>query len=259
VLAFLAALDSNGRFPPAWKVVMTRNVVLVVLLATLTATTLTGCGQAPKPAPVAAPTDAAAARGLVQEPRAQLEQAPSLAGWAVLEALKVKPPATLSDVARSAAKATGRTLWLPSPSVVGTPSVVVDYSRGTVGFPARKLGFAAQYPDRAVMFTAGLVSDDPTGGLRAPSSDASYGGKISRYVPGGTGPRWTRITVRGNPGVAFMRGAPSEMSKPLRGAPGPEPSFVEWAEGGVRYQFMSYQLDPDQLLAVAGSMAQVKP
>jgi hypothetical protein len=248
---------------------LARNLVLALVAATLFAATLTGCAQAPKPTHpeppptvtatvVAAPTDAAAAKSLVDQRRTALEQAPSLAGWAILDEFKVKPPATLADAALATAKTTGRSLWLPAPAVVGTPDVAVDYSRATSG-SGRRSGLAARYSAKGFMFLLVPVAQDPTGGLRAPSTDASYGATIARYTPGSSTARWTRITVRGNPGVAFTRGSPTESSKPLRGAPEPEPSFVEWTEDGVRYQLMSFQLDPDQLLAIAGTMAPVKP
>jgi hypothetical protein len=251
------------------EVVLARIVAATVFVAVLTATALAGCSQAPKPptpppppqavsSVVAAPTDPAAAKTLVDEQRTRLAQAPSLSSWAFGEDAKIALPLTLA----AAAKATGRTLRLPAPSVVGTPAVAVDYSRAGVGRPAR-FGLAAMYPDRALLFTARLVSEDPAGGLRAPSTEASYSATLVRHTAATPGVRWTRITVRGNPGIAFTRGAESEMTETpatvRRGAPGVEPSFVEWEEDGVRYTLMSYQLDPDQLLAIAGTMVAVKP
>ncbi len=256
---------------------MRRYAAAALAPVLLVLATVTGCAHTPVappappapsrpsasgPATASAPTLSPAAAksiALLKQRRSILASSPSVTNFAFVPESQVNPPRTIKDAGRDLATVTGATLWIPDSSVVGTPGVVADRSLVKKAGTAKKHGLVAVYPDAELLYSAVLVSENPVSSLVPPTDPAAFSAVPTQYSPKGNGPRWSRVTIRGSRGIAFTRGPASEMSKNMGGTRGPEPSFVQWSESGVRYELMSYDFDPDQLVGIANSMISVKP
>ncbi len=252
---------------------MSRPAALTLAALCLGAVVLAGCQPVAPPVPPAPPSAktpssktstvppasvsaaAAAAIKVLEEKRSILASAPSVVNYEFMPESLVHPPTTLKDAAQSTAQKTGHPFWIPDPAVVGQASAIADRSLVAGKGGARKHGFAAVYPDRELLYGASLVSEYPTSTLTPPTNPSDFGPEPSRYVPGQVAPRWSKVTIRGNPGFARTRG-PAEQGA---GSRQPDPSILQWVESGVRYELLSWVQDPDQLLVIANTMQQVKP
>jgi hypothetical protein len=156
-------------------------------------------------------------------------------------------------------------MWVPDPAVAGDPtraylSMALKVSPDPkVPIDPEATGFqvVAEYDAAAFTYRA------YTGGEKfvwTPSSEASYSATLVRYPAAAGTPRFTKVTVRGQKGVALTRGewAPVGAGAAPAGITDTE-SEVSWVEGGIFYRLASATMDPDQLLAIAGTMVPVKP
>ena len=135
--------------------------------------------------------------------------------------------------------------WIPDESLAGSATAIAA-ERGVGG------GYFIQARYRAFRFSVsfGHPSPDPRGDLRR------FAGFHADMTPmtQGAPRRGFLVSVRGNLGTGWSRVVQGKGDFAAA-----MPARVNWTEDASHYELSSTTLDPDQLLAIAGSMPLIKP
>ena len=212
--------------------------------ATVEQTAVPGSAQNSSETAIPAPTNLVTAKLLLQEKRAAFT--PGQPGNAVGGTGFNYAVGTKMDTPSSTAHKFAVPLRFPNPALVGAPSYMLA-SQTKSG--AHHASAAYSSLTWAAISARGKVYDFAS---RVQTGSAGSN-SLHRYSPGDSTGFATLVSVRGNLGVATTRYSVSGQKSSMAA-----PSRVEWVEGGVHYEIYS-NLDPDQLLAIAGTMVLVKP
>jgi hypothetical protein len=189
-----------------------------------------------------APTDLATAKRLLGEKRVLFDTS-QMVGLS-----PGSPPGSPGTMA-ALTKALDVPLRVPDPALVGTPTSIWTWNVKSGAYHA-----SAVYPGDLrwqAMQARNKVYGFPGRVQRSPVATDS----LVPYASGGSKGYMTLVSIRGNVGAAQTRYSVGDPKNRFTASP----SRLEWVEDGVYYELTSFQLDPDQLLAIAGTTVVVNP